>query len=347
MNPKIVSVGFAVPVMAHSQRESFSALGYPHQFWPIFRDADIQKRHFFVAPNDANKKSWQELCELYKEGALLLSREAVKSCLDSNDRSQIGCITFASCTGYQCPAMSYLIAADLGLPNDMEHTDIVGDGCQGAAPALKRAYDYTKLTGKQSLAVSTEICSAAYYPEPDGQAVREGEYELLRAKAIFADGSAAVLVGYDSDPRHPELVDFANNFDPRYVGHLGFRWVDGRLWVVLSREVPRIAPTVIAPAIFPLLERHNLKISDIKWFICHPGGKAIMNSIRDKLGFTEEQMALSRETMRQFGNTSSATIGIMSKLLMSKDVRPGDWGLMMTMGAGFAVVAALFRFPAE
>ena len=52
------------------------------------------------------------------------------------------------------------------------------------------------------------------FPEDGANPDKGGEYELLRANAIFGDGASAVLVGYDDDPKHPYLLDFESYFDP-------------------------------------------------------------------------------------------------------------------------------------
>ncbi|MDP3064463.1 MAG: hypothetical protein Q8O40_14830, partial [Chloroflexota bacterium] len=168
------------------------------------------------------------MTDVYREGAVALSVEAARQCLEGWPIDQVGSISLASCTGYECPAISYHLHQRLGLPAAAEHVDSIGTGCQGAGPALRSAYLYARETGGMALAVATEICSACDFPEPGGVPRPDGRYELLRAKAIFGDGAAAALVGYDDDPSHPYFVDFESHFDARYMDYLGFRWVDRR-----------------------------------------------------------------------------------------------------------------------
>jgi len=166
----------------------------------------------------------------------------------------------------------------------------------------------------------------------------------LRANAIFGDGASAALIGFDDDPRHPYLVDFETYFDPENLKHLGFVWQDGRLRVLLSRQIPRIVPSVVRPPVEKILQRHYLRLNDIRWWVIHPGGSAVLNNLKDKLGIPEKKMALSREALRLFGNCSSSSIGIVGKLLMGGDVRPGDWGLVVSLGAGLSAGATLLHW---
>ncbi|GAJ11024.1 unnamed protein product [marine sediment metagenome] len=70
----------------------------------------------------------------------------------------------------------------------------------------------------------------------------------------------------------------------------------------------------------------------------------MLNNLKDKLEIPEEKMALSREVLRLYGNTSSVSIGIVGKILMDEDVKRGDWGLVVSLGAGLAAGATLLHW---
>ncbi|MDO9581432.1 MAG: hypothetical protein Q7J06_12870, partial [Bacteroidales bacterium] len=101
MKPKIISIGFTVPERSYTQEEVFEALHYPRQFRRIFLDAEIDKRHLWLPME--TELTWQQACEEYNKGAITLSRKAIRACLDGRDVSEIGSVSFASCTGYECP----------------------------------------------------------------------------------------------------------------------------------------------------------------------------------------------------------------------------------------------------
>ena len=346
MMPKIISIGFAVPPKSYTQREVFQTLGYPKQYSPIFTQNGIDKRHFWVPLGSSF--SWQRMCEEYKTGALQLSLEAVLSCLDHRNQYDIGCIIYTSCTGFACPSMDYLIAKELDLSRDVEHIPIVGDGgCAGAAPVIRYAAKFTKLTGKMALAISTELSSVCYFPENPSPDPR-GKFQLLRSNAIFGDGSSAILTGYDDNPLHPFIVDDETYTDYEHQDALGLEWRDGRLSCVLSAEVPDLAPKALRMCVNPLMKRQHLSVKDIRWLICHPGGKKVLDNVRDEFGFSEGMMSLSREALRNFGNCSSTSVGLLSKLFIqnrSSEIQRGDWGLILTVGSGMNANAILLRWP--
>lgn len=342
MRPKIISIGYTVPEQSYTQRDVFDALGYPHHFWTIFRGAEISKRHFWIPFNP--DITWQEQCEEYEKGTKEMAKKVISACLDDRSPGDIGCITFSSCCGYVCPSITHRIAGEMEFSPEAFYSPLLGLGCEGGFPALKRAYDFTKATGKVSLALSVELCSCAYFPEPPGKPDPTSHYENLRANAIFGDGASAVMVGFDDNPRHPYLVDFATYFDPQYMDLLGFVWQDGRLKCKLSRDIPKVAPIVAKPPIEIILRRNNLLLQDIAWWVIHPGGAKVLNNIRDSLGLPEEKIALSREALWLFGNCSSSSIGIVGKLLMGNEIRQGDWCLVVSLGAGMAAGATLLRW---
>lgn len=337
MKPKIISIGFALPEISMSQTDIWLALGYTSpRTLRIFQNAGIERRQAWIDPARLPHMSWQELCEEYYNGALELSKRAVVKCLDGRLTDNIGSICFASTTGFACPAMSYEIAAALELPAHAHHSDDVGSGCQGAGPAMRTGWNETLIRTSPSLVISTEICTSTYFPGP------EHDLELVVANSLFADAAAACLIGYDDDPLHPEVVDFVSEFNPLYKDYLGYRWVDGRLRVILDRRVPDAAPALVVPAVKRLLERNQMSLGDIQHFIVHPGGPKVLDNIRDALGLSEEMMWLSREGLRRWGNCSSATIGLIGKLL--RETTPHGWCLVVTLGAGFATVGILLYF---
>jgi len=197
-----------------------------------------------------------------------------------------------------------------------------------------------------ALAISSELSSCCYYPENPNPDPR-GKYQLLRSNAIFGDGASAALVGYDEDIKHPRIIDTQSYTDYENQYALGLEWRDGRLACLLSPDVPKIAPKVVKKCVEPMLQRNGIGVSDIKWLICHPGGKAVIDNIRDELGFSEEQMKLSRESLRLFGNQSSTSVGCLGKQFMntkSEEIKNGDYGLIATIGSGMQSCSILLRW---
>lgn len=345
MNPKIISIGYSVPENAYTQEEIFAELRYDRHFWPVFRDSSIDKRHFWVPLPEIRSLSWQEQQDRYRLGAVQLSKEAILNCLDGRIPREIACLSFSSCTGFlPGPTAPHYLAHELQLKQDTYLLNIGSMGCEGGFPGLKRASDFSAVTGKTSMAVACELASCSYFPEPDGKPDPENNYELARSNSIFADAAAAVLVGFDHNPRHPEIIDTETYTDTKYLSSLGYTWRQGRLRVLLSRGIPRIAAALVKEAVDKILKRNRL--SNIEHWIVHAAGNQVLDKIRDALELPEEKLALSRKVLRTYGNCSSATIGIIGKTLMEDvETYTGEYGLVVSLGPGMTAGCTLLRWP--
>lgn len=347
MNPKIISLGYAVPDTSYSQEEIFDSLGYPRHFRRIFLDSGIEKRHFWVPLERLRNLSWQEQQEEYLAGAITLSQKAALLCLDGRNPRDIGLLVFCSCTGFAPgPTVGHYLMKELGLREDIYITNIGSQGCEGGGfPGLKRAVDFAIASGRQALVIACELSSCSYYPEPDGKPDPENDYELLRANAIFADCASAALVGYDEELKHPFIIDSEAYTNTDYVGDLGYKWRNGRLRVLLAKSVPPHAGEVTGKAIDKLLERQGLTPRDIDHWVIHAAGMKVLDIIRDGLGIEEEKLSFSREFLRAYGNCSSATVGGVAKLLIN-DIEPkeGEYLGVVTVGPGMTGGMSLLRF---
>lgn len=341
--PKIISIGYALPDYSYSQKAIFEAFGYPGHYWRLFRDSGISQRHFCVPLAELKSLSFQKQQERYLVQAVALSYKAM--CLDDRSVKEIGCLVYGSCTGFAPgPTIPHYLGRILGFAPNTYYLNVSGQGCESGFPNLRRAYDFVSTTGKQALVVNCELCSLTYFPESD-QPDPENDYELLRAHALFADAAATALVGFDSDWRHPQIVDMETYTNTDYLGDLGYVWRDGRLRVRMSKRVPKLAAEVCGVAVNTLLQRRGLKPNDIQHWVVHAAGNHVLDNIRDMLGLPEEKMALSRETLKLFGNCSSATVGLTGALLMkSGQAKPWDYAMVVSVGPGMSGGATLLLF---
>jgi len=347
--PQIISIGYTVPECSYSQQEIFSALRYPSKYRRIFTGGGIEKRHFSVPLEELMSLSWQQQQDRYIEQATMLSEKAARLCLEGRDPADIGCLVFCSCTGFAPgPTIAHYLAQRLGLPPTVYFANIIGQGCESGFPGLKRAADFTIANSKQALVVNCELASLTYFPEPLTGDERipdpENHWELLRSNSLFGDAAAAVLVGSDDDWRHPLIIhtETHTNFD--YLGDLGYTWRDGRLRVLLSRRVPELAPKVVGPAVLRALAYLGMPIESIDWWVIHAAGDTVLDNIRDALGLDEDQIALSRETMSRYGNTSSTSVGITGKRLMEENIKPHDTVAMLSVGPGMTGGCTILQF---
>jgi predicted naringenin-chalcone synthase len=268
--------------------------------------------------------------------------KAARACLAAGGLSPRDVDLFVVCTstGYVCPDIGSRLIGPLGLRPDVQRASMVGLGCAGAIPSLQRACDFaTAHPGAIALVLAVEICSACYYVDDT--------LETVVGNALCADGAAAVLLTSGSKPKgpYPAIVDFASFLDPEHLDLVGLEHRGGKLRIVLGAEVPEVAFSLIQGALTPLLERHRLSQSDIRFWVTHPGGSKVLLNLGRQLGLTDSALHSARTVLRNYGNMSSPTVlFVLDEVTRHGEPRPGDWGAMTALGPGMAGEVALLQW---
>jgi predicted naringenin-chalcone synthase len=351
-NPRIRAIGKATPLLRLTQEEAFRLAGYnSRRILKIFLNSDIDYRHFYLDPkNFGPHETPDELNQRYLLGAMETGCRAVHACLESAGMTTRDVDLFLVCTstGYVCPDLGSRLIAHMGFRRDVQRAPMQGLGCGGAVPTLQRASDFARAyPGRAALMLAVEICSATYYLD-DG-------LETTVGNAICADGAAAFLLSADFGPesssqskgetRFPEVVDFESFLDPAQLDKVGFEQRDGKLRIILATEVRDLAAPMIAGAVDPLLARHGLLRSDIRFWVAHPGGRKVVDEVEKHMGLTDGELRFSRTVLRNYGNMSSPTVMyVLDEVVCTGDPQPGDWGMMVALGPGMAAEAALLKW---
>lgn len=214
---------------------------------------------------------------------------------------------------------------------------LLGLGCAGALPGLQRAYDHAcAYPDHRVLLVAVEICSATYYVDDT--------LETLVANAICADGAAACLVTCQGISG-PRIAGFATVLDTTLQGLVGFGHREGRLRVILAPEIREVAPQIVEHVLDDLLQPQGLKRSQIRFWLMHPGGRKVIDRVQEALGLSDEHVAVSRQILRNFGNMSSPTVlFVLREAMENGAANPGDRGVLLALGPGFAAEAALLEW---
>jgi polyketide synthase Type III len=247
-------------------------------------------------------------------------------------------IVAVTCTGYLCPGLSAILIKDLGLRTNLQRADLVGMGCAGAMPGLQRAYDYVMAyPGRKALLVTVEVCSACYYIDES--------LETVVGNAICADGAAAVIVANDGEGSGPGIAAFETLLEPSFLHTVGFQTIQGKLRIVLSKDIRDEAGVLVRRLLDSLLLGSGLRREDVDHWIIHSGGRKVIDSIRDELGLSEAQLKHSRCVLRNFGNMSSPTVlFVLDETMKNSRPEKGDIGVMIAMGPGLAVEGAVLRW---
>jgi 3-oxoacyl-[acyl-carrier-protein] synthase-3 len=91
-----------------------------------------------------------------------------------------------------------------------------------------------------------------------------------------------------------------------------------------------------------LVERNNLKASDIRLMIPHQANRRIITNTADRLGLDMDRVLINIE---RYGNTTSGTIPLAARdAIDSGKLQKGDIVLLAAVGAGYTVGASLWRW---
>ena len=114
--------------------------------------------------------------------------------------------------------------------------------------------------------------------------------------------------------------------------------------MILDPLVPQTIFEHFPEIIHPFLKRYGSSIEKVDHLIFHPGGKKIVETVEDLFGVLGKNLEDTRETLRLYGNMSSATVLYVLERFMEKDIPEGDQGLLLSFGPGFSAQRVLLEW---
>jgi predicted naringenin-chalcone synthase len=321
-----------------------SGIDYRYSVIPDFGEEDFSNNSFF-AKNETLEPfpCTQNRLQLYQHAAADIAAEAASDCLRVLPDGFAGRITHlitVSCTGMHAPGIDIELIEKLGLSRTIERTCINFMGCYGAMNALKSA-DYICRADQNAtvLIVCVELCTLHFQ--------KENTLDNWVANSLFSDGAAAVIVENTlnaSVENHLQLQSFYSEFVPEahnemgwYVGNMGFE-------MKLTSKVSKLIKHHIKPITESLLRKAGLAFEEIDAFAVHPGGKKILEAAEAALEIPRAANRFAYDTLREFGNMSSATIlFVLKKMMEDKEAAPGEKILGFAFGPGLTVESLLLE----
>jgi alkylresorcinol/alkylpyrone synthase len=164
--------------------------------------------------------------------------------------------------------------------------------------------------------------------------------------SLFADGVAACLItGDHHEHKSRKEITFLANESKIYYDSLdvmGWQFMDTGFKVLFSSDIPTIIENNVRNDVTSFLDKQNLKLSDIKNFIFHPGGKKVLTAYEEALGVEGDFLKNTREVMNDNGNMSSTTVLYVLERFFKHGFENG-YGLMVSMGPGFSCEMVLLQ----
>lgn len=308
-----------------------------------FDNTEIRTRNFCKSLQYySTLHTFQEQNAEYIRVSLEYSVKAIEECIESSqiNKKEITDIIFISTTGLSTPSLDALIINEMKLNQNIGRIPVFGLGCGGGVSGFSKANILAKANPDAVvLLVTVELCSLTFLRNDYSKSNFIGA-------SLFADGVAACIITGDNHPVRAKceisLLAAQSKLYYETLDVMGWEFLDGGFKVLFSQDIPNIISRNILNDVTVFLERHQLKLSDIKNFIFHPGGKKILTAYEEALSLGGDFLKNTREVMQENGNMSSSTVLYVLERFFSKGFENG-YGLMMAMGPGFSSEMVLLQ----
>lgn len=265
------------------------------------------------------------------DSAASMGAEAAKIALDAAGVApeEIGMVLLSSTTlDYNpYPATGCLVQDRIGAVNAVAFD--VSAACCGVVYGLQLAKGFMQLDPRPTLVVGSELMS------------RKIDWNDRTTCVLFGDAAGACVLKVNDDPKQG-LIDTFMQSDGSGAMHLKqeggnrlppppgprepqYMEMDGKaIFTFAVKMIPRIIKT--------LLERNNLQVDDIDWFLPHQANLRIINSAAKRLGVPPERFFVN---INEVANTASASIPLALYSMERQGLlKPGSKIITAGFGAG-------------
>lgn len=341
-------VGTATPPDYYLQEQVVDLMGITDpKVRSLFLSGSIRGRYLRLPPFPDNGEvpveTQGELLRKHRDTGTELGAQAIGRCLASAGY-QLSDVRFLCCvssTGWLTPGLSAHLSDYLCLSRGCGRLDVVGMGCNAGLNGLNPVTAWAERhPGELAVMVCVEVCSAAY--------VFDGTMRTAVVNSLFGDGAAAVAVEAGATGhRAPSVLRYASCLIPEAMGAMRYDWDEahGKFSFYIDRDVPYLVGAHAEGVLRELLCGTGLQLRDIDHWLVHSGGKKVIDALKINLGLTSHDLRHTSGVLRDYGNVSSGSfLFSLERLLDERVTRPGDHGVMMTMGPGSTIETALLQW---
>jgi 3-oxoacyl-[acyl-carrier-protein] synthase-3 len=266
-------------------------------------------------------------------------------------REDIDFLLFCTQTpDYFLPSTACIIQEKLGLKNNCGALDY-NLGCSGFVYGLAMAKGLIETGAAQNiLLITAETYTKLIHP---------GDRSV---RTIFSDGAAATLIGTEhhiNDAIGPflfgtdgkgakNLIVMAGGFrapistDTGIVRDEGGNIRSGQHLFMDGPEIFNFSLKVVPSLVRQLLEKENLDMEEIDYFVFHQANKFMLESLRRKIKIPKEKFCINLE---YYGNTVSSTIPMAIEIARLKnEIANGKRVMIVGFGVGYSWAAGLIKF---
>ena len=314
----------------------------PDRFVQILQNTCIESRHtVYSAEEVLEEHSLGQRNADYQTASIQLAEQLVQQALDDAGLKpqDIDAIICVSCTGFMLPSIDAHLINRLQMNPNVRRLPITELGCSAGAAGLIRALEQMATYPESHvLLISIEFPSLTFQPS-------DRRMTQLVSSMIFADGSAAVVLGPRDFGSGPTLLGSRSYTIPGTLDEMGYDLDEDGFHIVLSAKVPNVIQKTLRPELERLLHAHHATLADLRWYAIHPAGPKVLEMIADDLELEATDLAASWKVLRDYGNMSSASVlFVISQMLQDPPAQPGELGVIVAFGPGITGELILARW---
>lgn len=349
----VLSARSVLPTNYYTQRELMTgllAMGAEHarpfdtkRVEKLFTSVKVEGRHLALPlARYSTLRGFAERNREWLRVGLELGEQAVVRALAAAGLApnEVQLFVSSSVTGLAVPSIEARLMNRLQFSADCRRLPLFGLGCVAGAAGLSRIVDYLQAHPRHAaVLLCVELCSLTFQPEDTSVA-------NTIACGLFADGAACVvMVGSEHPLAHKGKLAVESTRSvlfPNTEDVMGWDMVDSGFRVVLKSDVPELARTALASSVRAFLAEHSVVPADVRRWIAHPGGPAVMDAMERGLELAAGSLDHSRDCLARIGNLSSASVLVILEEALEVGFAPGK-AVLLAMGPGFCAELLLLR----
>lgn len=259
-------------------------------------------------------------------------------------KSKITHLIFCTTSCVDMPGADYYLTKLLELSPSVKRFMMYHQACCGGGMAIPLAKDLCENNkGSRVLVVCAEITAILFHGP------NENDLDSLVGQALFSNGASAIIMGSDPDlsMEHSifEIVTTSQTILPNTEKLLTIHLREAGLTFKLHKDIPKVISENIEDVLLHAFSPLGISDWNSLFWIVHPGGRAILDLVEQKLKLTEEKFRASRHVLSEYGNLASASVLFVIEEMRKKSIKEGkstngeglDWGVLLGFGPGLTV----------
>lgn len=307
----------------------------------IFENAGVGRRYSIMDPDAVfAPTTFEERNDIYIRECTRLAETALQKALRKANwvPTDIDYLITVSCTGIMIPSVDAYLINSLKMRQDVVRLPVTEMGCAAGVSGIIYAQHFLAANpGKKAAVVAVESPTATFQ-------LNDFSMVNIVSAAIFGDGAAAILLSSAEGEEGPAIIaeEMYHFYDATNM--MGFRLTNTGLQMILDESVPETIAEHFPKIIHPFLERNQSHIDEISHLVFHPGGRKIIQTVKELFLPLGKNIDDTRQVLKEYGNMSSVTVLYVMERFLDKNIPKGDKGLMLSFGPGFTAQTILLEW---